>query len=130
MKKVNLQKLIWINECRNALFNGYSEYLMKTFKKTKPWNNDGPSVFALTAVLFGESDGKKTKEEKFSSEFFNFVNNYKIICPHGDEIEFIGSINEKKLNVTTFELLLNFLFTQFEHKILNEINDEVKTVKI
>lgn len=68
-----LTKKNWaLNMQQSIVLGHFGEHLYDSFQKKQPWNNDGPSVFQLTAVLFGGKDDDSV-ETKYANDFYRFI---------------------------------------------------------
>ena len=115
-------KLNWINESKNSLMNGFGDYTFKDFKKKNLLKEEErPSIFLITSLLFSDDIGGTSKENQYCSELYNFIANYEI--PEG-ELQgqyLLDCIDESKLTAKAFtEIMITFL-NEFESNFINKI---------
>jgi hypothetical protein len=109
-KKVNLflSKLQWLNEAKQSLLFGFSDYTFKDFKKKKMIGKEGVSVFLMMAILLGNEENSE-----YQSELYDFILHYE-----SDGHNMLQVIDESNLTSKSFKEMMMIFLLAYEEDVL------------
>ena len=109
-KKVNLflSKLQWLNEAKQSLLFGFSDYTFKDFKRKKMIGKEGVSVFLMMAILLGSEENSE-----YQSELYDFILHYE-----SNGYNMLQVIDENQLTKSSFKEMMMIFLLAYEEDVL------------